>query len=706
MNRCLSARLFLLVVAFGFGFSAIGSRTASADANAAVCENVTICNLLGNRTDRGTIGGGRNLIAYLNGPIWFGSYDLGPVFSLIKVDPEQTHSTHWWPDHLEVAFKTLSRARTPTSQPLEHEETTLLETRKLFITHNDVLATVITLSNPTRHDATQLIELKGEYRLSTPDTVNVTADTRSTQLFPNRGIIVLRDSAVKTDQMLEGLYAAVAASQPPDQMASDTPGHYQATWTLTIPAQSSKELIVTLAVSPDRNSAVGQAQLTAITSDLLGQNRQTWEDFFQKEVPVFRCSDKRLSQLWYFRWYLLRIHTATITNQSHQPVVLEHRRTGPIITPRCTPPIVRDLKWACDPFWAEGHLSEATHKQPSNDQPFTDGLLGAHALWEAYKLSGQRRLLERLYTPFCQQMRHRLQLHDPNNNGLWGVSDHKQTPPKSVMTSVYTYLDLHALARMADVLKNPKEARDWMQRAERTRQAIRSQMWDVKDHFFYDIAVPNDPKPARTKRATGFTPFLGNIAGHEHLAAFEYLLDPEKFYLPFPIPTISKNETSFDPTSNWNGAAQPAITCQVLDAFANAAKQHAPNLRKKAADLITVCVNNLFAPHLDFFEYYNPLTGQPLSKSRDYLGASWIDLIVRHVVGFAPRADGKIELNPLPPCYDWFELRNVQYQGHSLDITWRCPTATQPANIPSGYMLSIDGTVVAHANQATQLTWP
>lgn len=75
-------------------------------------------------------------------------------------------------------------------------------------------------------------------------------------------------------------------------------------------------------------------------------------------------------------------------------------------------------------------------------------------------------------------------------------------------------------------------------------------------------------------------------------------------------------------------------------------------------------------------EYLDESTGYWLmgdrERSRYYNHSTFNDLVITGLVGLRPRADEKIEVNPLIPQdqWDYFCLDNVLYHGDILTIIW------------------------------------
>ena len=126
-----------------------------------------------------------------------------------------------------------------------------------------------------------------------------------------------------------------------------------------------------------------------------------------------------------------------------------------------------------------------------------------------------------------------------------------------------------------------------------------------------------------------------------------------------------------------------------------AAKTHDRSLLGPAGELFQRAARNHLQPRADFYERYNPLTGQPLSTFRDYMHSWWVDGFVRHVAGLMPQEDGSVVIDPLPMGLTWYSLENVPLAGHRVDVEWRAPGETDaPATSqPSanGLTVRVDG---------------
>lgn len=174
-------------------------------------------------------------------------------------------------------------------------------------------------------------------------------------------------------------------------------------------------------------------------------------------------------------------------------------------------------------------------------------------------------------------------------------------------------------------------------------------------------------------------------SGRGFEAAWAQFVDPEAFRGPFGITTAERRDPRFRSHGccgcEWDGAVWPFATSQTLVGLANL-------LREGDTSGLPVSRRDYFAAFLDYTrshrfdgrpyvgEYLDETTGQWLKgrqeRSRDYLHSAYADLLIGGVLGVQPRADGRIEIDPLLPegTWDWFCLEGVKYHGRMLTLLW------------------------------------
>ena len=94
----------------------------------------------------------------------------------------------------------------------------------------------------------------------------------------------------------------------------------------------------------------------------------------------------------------------------------------------------------------------------------------------------------------------------------------------------------------------------------------------------------------------------------------------------------------------------------------------------------------------------------PKTRGRDYNHSTYCDLVITGLVGLRPRADDRVEVNPLVPegTLDYFCLENLSYHGRTLTILWD-RTGGRYHKGP-GLRVFADGKEVAHSETLKRLT--
>lgn len=116
-----------------------------------------------------------------------------------------------------------------------------------------------------------------------------------------------------------------------------------------------------------------------------------------------------------------------------------------------------------------------------------------------------------------------------------------------------------ALAAMASALGRRAEAEAWQERAESLRAQIIRLCYDPQDEFFYDVDREGNFNRVRGDVITRvFGEHVPDQSLFEHIYQ-RHIKDPQAFWTPYPLPSITANDPSFDhtlPLNSWGGASQ------------------------------------------------------------------------------------------------------------------------------------------------------
>jgi glycogen debranching enzyme len=130
-------------------------------------------------------------------------------------------------------------------------------------------------------------------------------------------------------------------------------------------------------------------------------------------------------------------------------------------------------------------------------------------------------------------------------------------------------------------------------------------MWDDEKGFYYDV-LEEDKKPLKAKSPAAFITLYAGIASQKQTEELvKHLLNPKEFWTPFPLPTVSADNTDYDPEGYWRGRSwinQLWLTFKGLKRYGF--EKESKLLAEKALKIMSsgpTCNEN-----------YNSSTGEPL----------------------------------------------------------------------------------------------
>ncbi|HNQ23267.1 MAG TPA: trehalase family glycosidase [Phycisphaerae bacterium] len=692
-------------------------------------------NATGGRADRNSAGQGRNVVLYTGEPsqVFYATYTLGSIFSAVD-----GVTVRWDPDHVQV--RPTRPAVVPTCVNIDRIEignlglasyTTsanlginafhgVVEDRHVCVTQDDVIVARIRLRNSAATEVRHRIDVAGDCRQSR-GWRGKPGGEKLTQRTP-RGVLLVDRNVLP--QTLPGLCLAVGGSMEPRVVEADPPGTYRLLYEVEIPAGRQRELTLACAMHPE--PAVAQLHLEAVLRDPdpILTNRRAWVNFFERQVPRFRCSDRGLEELYAFRWYLLRFSTVGGDLGYFQyPVVLEGRQAYQTFCCYSAPFLAFDLSWAGDGDWAFGQIATLvlaaygdgrfpwytapdTNRVPIHHRSGTGLSLMPLAAWKHYVVHGSLQQMRLIYPGLKKNLEWWIADRDPDGNGLFVIDHQLETGQddllrwpdptlryESVDATSYAHANLTALANLARVLGYADDAEHYAAYANKVAQTVNTELWDATARCWRD-RNPADGMPADLLPVTMFYPLFAGIAQPEHLDVVRaHLLNPQGFAAAHPVPALSQADPRFDPSGYWMGPAWPAATSHVLEGFATTAKTLDRTWTPAAGTLLRQAARNHLQPRADFYERYHPWTGAPLSKFRDYMHSWWIDLIIRHVVGLEPQADGGLVIDPLPTGLTYFTLEGVGLRDRRVDVSWQDPRLPGP-RADAGLTVRVEGEIV------------
>ena len=189
----------------------------------------------------------------------------------------------------------------------------------------------------------------------------------------------------------------------------------------------------------------------------------------------------------------------------------------------------------------------------------------------------------------------------------------------AAFNSLYA-LSLNSMSKLFEELGNDKDARFFKKESIKTEKAIIKKCYDSANGVFVDLAFNEEVKLPAASFFSIFPIILKNIdADIVDDIVKKHLMNPEEFWLPYPIPSVPKNNPSFSPGLTmllWRGPTWININWLIFNTLKEKGYENiARHIRDRTVELVLKS---------GFREFYNPITGQGL-RSKDF---AWSTLVV------------------------------------------------------------------------------
>jgi hypothetical protein len=185
-----------------------------------------------------------------------------------------------------------------------------------------------------------------------------------------------------------------------------------------------------------------------------------------------------------------------------------------------------------------------------------------------------------------------------------------------------------SLAAIARLLGEVDDAATFAAWADQTHQAVNERLWNP-DRGMYDSFDLRSNQRLQVDTIVAFLPLFAGIPDEkqaERLLA--HLSAEDEFNLPYPVPSTSQREATFDPEKYWRGPSWVVTNWFIirgLEQYPGPCREFSQYLRSKTLRM---------TEQSGFWEYFNPLTGEGHgTKGYSWSAALAIDLLTYHTCG-------------------------------------------------------------------------
>lgn len=425
------------------------------------------------------------------------------------------------------------------------------------------------------------------------------------------------------------------------------------------------------------------------------------QQFFKDSVPVFRCSDKELELMYYFRWWTFYKH---IKQTPFGYLITEFSDdvgwAGPYNSINFSAGAhIMESRWLRNPKYAEGNLSFWYSGEP---------LLRSYTTWleyatlQYYYTTGRKKILDEIlpdmlldYACWEDSVS---QFAGLRKNGLYEAIDDREGTELSISGNGYRPQINSAMMgncyALAELCRTEKERDIYKEKYEKLKENIFAKLWNKEEEFFQ--VLKKDGTFAGVRELQGYMPwYFTDDVPEEFEVAWKFLTDEKHFKAEYGYTYADQSHEKFQISyeghpCKWDGPVWPMATSVTLTALSNLLHNHESKYitnrdfcqgLKTYAHSQYIELNGQKRPWID--EVLNPYTGDWISRTmlyamdsvdkdrgRDYNHSTYCDLIISGLVGLRVDKDG-YRVEPLcKDCLDWFTLDGVLVQGRSLSITW------------------------------------
>ncbi|WBL23399.1 MGH1-like glycoside hydrolase domain-containing protein [Zunongwangia sp. HRR-M8] len=456
-------------------------------------------------------------------------------------------------------------------------------------------------------------------------------------------------------------------------------------------------------------------------------NDSSW-NWMKKNIPLFETSQKSFEEMYYYRWWTARKHIKkTPEGYAITEFLVERSYADKWNLISCAlSHHIHEFKWLHNRDYIDQdvHVWFRGNEGGNMEKLRTFSSWTAASLYDKYLVDWNEKYLMDMYPDLVgeyeaweeDRMREDglFWQHDVKDGMEESLSGGRHVKNARPTINSYMYGNAMALAKMAKMNGDQELSQKFEKKADTLKKLVQEKLWNSKDQFF-ETFTENDTC-ANVREAIGFIPWYFNLPNEDskYNEAWKQVKDEEGFLAPFGLTTAEQRSPRFRThgtgTCEWDGAVWPFATSQTMTAMANFMNNYNQDIIEKNDyyELMNLYVESQYyrgRPYIG--EYLDESTGYWLmgdrERSRYYNHSTFNDLVITGLVGLRPRADEKIEVNPLIPedQWDYFCLDNVLYHGDILTILW--DKTGEHYNKGKGFKIFRNGNEIASAKSLKRI---
>lgn len=465
-------------------------------------------------------------------------------------------------------------------------------------------------------------------------------------------------------------------------------------------------------------------------------------------VPRFECPDKEIEEIYHFRWWTYRKHIKDTEDgfviTEFLPKVSWSGKHNTISCPGGHH--FREGRWIANRDYLDDYAVFWFRK---GGNPRRYSFWAADSIHQLAIARGDFKLAIDLLPDLVANYEAWEESRLEPDGMFWQIDDrdgmevsiggqgHRGQGKRPTINS-YMYGDAKAIAVIAAKAGKTELAERFTAKANKLRHLVLDMLWDEEASFFKVLPRGENATLVDVREQHGYTPWYFHLPppGKGYEEAWKQLMDPKGFHAPYGPTVAEQRHPKFTVSytgheCQWNGPSWPFATTVTLTALANVLNDYPQQAISKKDYLETLRIytkshrlkreDGTTVPWID--ENLNPETGDWIARTRlkgwkdgtwdpkkggiergkDYNHSAYCDLIISGLIGLRPRADDRIEINPLLPdgTWDYFCLDRIPYHGRLLTILY--DKSGKRYGKGAGLHLLVDGESIASAPRLQKL---
>ena len=462
---------------------------------------------------------------------------------------------------------------------------------------------------------------------------------------------------------------------------------------------------------------------------MLGQSEPLQWPWFETNIPWLDVPDKNLEEIYYFRWYTFQKH---IKRTPDGLVIDEFKDEVPWAGRFNTISAaaghhLREARWLRTRAYAADY---ARFWFGPNGEPRRYSFWAADSVYQLLLATADTTLAVGLL-PDLQKNFSQWEADHQDPSGLFWQIDDRDGMEFSIGGSgyrptinSYMYGDARAIARIADLARQPDVARRYQPKADRLRELVDGRLWNPNDSFYETVPRGEGTRWSGVRELIGFVPWYFDLPSSGHAAAWKQLFDPQGFSGRYGPTTAERRSPRFGFENPheclWNGPSWPFATTQTLVALANLL-DGTPQSVMSSADYFRLLGTYTASQHIRLpdgrvipwiDEDLNADSGDwiarrilesrhqaPPNRGRYYNHSGFADVVITGLIGVRPSAGTRLAIRPLvpPDTWDYFALDGVPYHGHRIAVVYDRTGERYHRGV--GLTVLADGHVIGHRDR-------